>query len=121
MLLARPGAGLDHHMQPPTWLPAFAKGVQVCPFGHSELSVHITIPWQEPAATHCVPVMWWAKLPQPGAPSPMVAPAAQQSIPDGQSATGSSHTQSTDPEVQAVAVGWQAEGVGDPAGVSQQC
>jgi hypothetical protein len=84
------------------------------------------MPVQDPAAWHLVPIIWWAKLPQPGAPRPIdeVLPGfevAQQSIPVGQSATGSSHCQSTSVAPQAVASGWHPEGVGDPAGVSQQC
>ena len=48
-------------LQPPTCAPAFEKGMQVLPLGHSESSVHITMPVHAEAATQAVPVMERAK------------------------------------------------------------
>lgn len=54
-------------------------------------------------------------------PSTSVAPGAQQMSPLAQSAVGSWQPQSVEPVAQAVAVGWHAEAVAEPSGVSQQC
>jgi hypothetical protein len=109
-------------LQPPTALPFVAKGTHVLPDGHSLSEVHIWMPMQVPAATHWVPWNLCAKLPHIGsALMPMDAPGAQHSMPDGQSATGSSHCQSVSPVAQGVAMGSQVEGVIALAGGSQQC
>jgi hypothetical protein len=49
---------------------------------------------------------------------PIEAPVAQHSMPEGQSATGSSHCQSVSPVAHAVPVGWHAA---VPVLGSQQC
>jgi len=107
-------------MQPPTALPAFTKGVQLWPFGHSALEVHIVIPVHAPDATHVVAVRCEAKLAHPASLRSRVAPCAQQTgCPLVQSATGSAHCQSTAGAVQAVAMGVHAE---EPLpAASQQC